>query len=243
MACRPPISVTVTWKVNDAPSAPTAGASKVGFAATGSERVTEFTEIVPTCVHIYDAIPSSGSLELDASRVTTASSSAVWSVPASAVGASLTQDTLTTLVSVDFKPPLSVTVSSKVSEILPWSTNGVVKLGVAVFAPDKVTEVWPTSRHIYEAMPSSGSLEFEPSRVTTVPSSTVWLAPASALGASFTQETLTIQVSTSSSASSSVTVSLKVKDTPFRSTVGAVNVGRVAFSSDSVTAGPSICSQ
>jgi hypothetical protein len=115
-------------------------------------------------------MPSSGSVEFEPSRVTVLPSSIVWSGPASAHGAAFTQLTFTIEVAVDFRPPVSVTVNWKVSDSPLGPTFGAVKVGVAAVGSDRVTWVPANRVHWYETIPSSGSVEFEPSRVTVSPS-------------------------------------------------------------------------
>ena len=164
------MSVTVNWKVSDSPLGPTFGAVKVGVAAVGSDRVTW---VPANRVHWYETIPSSGSVEFEPSSVTVALSYTVWSGPASAVGGRFIQETLTIQVAVDCRPPLSVTVSWKVNDAPPGPTFGAVKDGLKTVVLESVTGVPPVCVQRYDAIPSSGSVEFEPSSVTVAPSATV----------------------------------------------------------------------
>ena len=75
----------------------------------------------------------SGSLDAVPSRFTRVSSLTVWSLPASAVGAMFVLVMVMTTVSVEVRPPSSVTVNCAVTSVGPSKpTCGARKLGVTV---------------------------------------------------------------------------------------------------------------
>ncbi len=148
-------------------------------------------------------------------------------------------------VSVALSPPISVTVSLKISASPLWPTFGDVNVGLTALASESVTNGSGPAicSHLYDAIPSSGSVDADASRVTSTPSETCWFGPAFATGGALDQETLTIVVAVDVSEVASVTVSWKVRDAPSMPTLGDVKVGFAALASESVTNGPSVCTQ
>ena len=146
----------------------------------------------PVCVHAKASAPPSGSVLPLPSRVTEAPSPTERSFPAFAVGGALYARTVTVTVSLADRPPESVTVNRNV-RTASVVTCGVVKVGVAVLAPLRVTlGDPPVCVHAKVSAPPSGSVLPPPSSVTDPPSSTVRWVPALASGASLSARTVTV---------------------------------------------------
>ena len=181
----------------------------------------------------------SGSDEPVASRETVAASSTVWSGPASACGGSFggaVGETVIVTVSVAIPPSSSLTSTSNVS-VVEVSMAGAVNEGVAAFAFWRETDgpaVWVQA---YERVSPSGSDEPVASSVTDVPSLTVWLGPASAVGGSFVGWTVISTVSVSVPPLSSLTSTWKVSVVAVPAS-GAVNDGVAVLAFWSETDGP-----
>ena len=203
---------------------------KVGVSAALSERVTGGPLI---CLHRYETIPSSGSLELKPSNITRAPLRTLWSGPASATGGRFTVGPplgliLTMHVSEDWFPPASFTVNLKVSDVPLAPPSGAAKVVLPAAAFRRMTAGPAVCCHRYETIPSSESVELRPSRVTISPESTAWSNPELATGGSLTGVTavmLTMHASVAVSLPLSVTVSWKVRDVPLVPADGAVKVG------------------
>ena len=178
----------------------------------------------------------SGSLP-DPASVTVVRSSAVWSLPASAVGAPLTCPTVTVTSSVALSEP-SLTVNRNVSAVLTV-TSGAVNVGDAALVLLSVTVGPAVCVQAWLTLSPSGSELPEPSSVTVAPSSTVWSGPAAAVGARFTCRTVTV---TSSVALREPSLDVRRNVNVVSSvTSGAGNVGDAALASLSVTVGPAVC--
>src|SRR5262249_10834787 len=129
----------------------------------------------PVTLHAYVTLPSASLLPVPLSA-TVAPSLTFWLPPAFADGPWFVTLTCVMDVAVALSP--SVTVSENVS--VP-AVFGAVKLGVAVSAPVKLTDVPPVCVHAYVSAPSASKLA-EPLSATLAPSRTVWLPPALATG-------------------------------------------------------------
>src|SRR3954452_20727300 len=149
-------------------------------------------------------------------------------------GGSTLLRTVTTTSSVA-SPPAPVAVTWKVSGP-PFF--GLVNVGLAVFAPVRVTAVPPVCFQAYVV----ASVERPASRLTATFWLTVWSAPAFATGRVAADRTWTVTV-LDCGAPEPVTVSTKVSVASPFGTAGAVNVGWMAVLLLSVTAGPPVCSQ
>src|SRR5262245_61858783 len=108
--------------------------------------------------------------------------------------------TWTTTMSVAVPPWPSSTASSKARSSPPAPTSGAVKLVIAEKRSSSVTPVPPTWLQAYVSASPSASLPLPPS-VTTVLSTTVWSAPATATGALLTSVISTVTRSRTSSKS------------------------------------------
>ena len=116
--------------------ATTCGAVNAGISAAASLRVTVGP---PVCVHAYLMTWFSRSELALPSSVTVAPSATVWSAPADAVGAVFSPSrTVMSTVSVEVRPPGSVTVSENVS-VASAVTAGASKVGPAALAELRVT--------------------------------------------------------------------------------------------------------
>ena len=115
--------------------ATTCGAVNVGVSAAASLSVTVGP---PVCVHAYLTTWFSRSELSLPSSVTVAPSATVWESPASAVGALFSPSrTVTLTVSVEVRPPRSVTVSEN-SSVASAVTAGASKVGPAALAELRV---------------------------------------------------------------------------------------------------------
>ena len=195
---------------------------------------------VPFWVQAQARVSPSGSLLALPSRVAVAPSPTRWSVPASAVGASLAPAvTVTVTVSAAEVLPPAVTVRLKVRVASAASCAGAVKVGLAAVALLRVTAGVPFWVQAQASVSPSGSLLALPSRVAVAPSATVWSAPALAVGARLfvAVTTVTVTVSVAVIPPGSVTVRVKVSAASLDRVDGAVKVGLAATVLLSVTVG------
>src|SRR3954451_3016659 len=152
------------------------------------------------------------------------------------VGVIVLLRTVTTTSAVAAPPPAPVAVSVNVRSP-PFF--GLVNVGLAVVAPDRVAGGPPVCFHEYVLAP----VVSEPSSVTATFWLTVWGLPAFTVGSDGLETTCTVTV-LDCGPPAPVTVTTKVSvASPSAGTSGAVKVGWAAVESLGVTAGPPVCSQ
>jgi len=104
-----------------------------------------------------------------------------------------------------------------------------------------VTGMPSTCSQLYDAIPSSGSVDPDPSNVTVAPwLDSMYSSATTAVGDWFCLLTFTIHESVSWSQPKSVTTKLKLSEAPSGPTSGAVKVGWDEVGLERVTAGPLI---